>query len=434
MAVEPPSTSVDPTSEDAVRRLRRAVRELSVLNDIASEIGASLDSEHITNTIIRRSLRAVRGEQGVITLIDKPGETEARTLVRTMRSKGSGQALHIEESLVGWMLLNKRPLLINDPRGDDRFRGVRWDETIRSFLCVPLLVKSELAGILTVFNKTGADEFNEDDQRLLSIVAAQSAQVIENARLYEQEEALRRMREEFRLASEIQLGLLPKEAPVLPGYDIAGASSPAEAVGGDYFDFMRVRTGGLALCLADVSGKGLSAALLMANLQATIRAQTLARLAPKKCLEYSNALLCQSTDTHKFATCFYGVLDTGCHTIHYANAGHDPPFVVPDGAPPARLDTGGLVLGFLEDLTYEESSVIMNPGDALVIYSDGVTDAVNHDDEPFGEERLRRLLDERRDETAERTVESIFDAVRSHAGDCDQADDITVVMVRRERE
>lgn len=433
MAITPPAAAPQRMPGDDVRRLRRAVRELSVLNELASEIGASLDSEHITSTIIRRSLRAVHGEQGVITLIDRPGgRTDARTLVRTMTGKSMGQALHVEESLVGWMLLNKKPLLVDSPHEDERFSGVRWDESVRSILCVPLLVKSELTGILTIFNKIGAAAFNEDDQRLLSIVAAQSAQVIDNARLYEEEETLRRMREEVRLATEIQQGLLPKRDPVVSGYTIAGASVPAEAVGGDYFDFIRVDDDRLAVCLADVSGKGLSAALLMANLQATIRAQALARRDPTACLKYSNALLCQSTDAHKFATCFYAVLETDRHVVRYSNAGHDPPLLVTDGEPPARLETGGIVLGFLESLEYGEAEIAMGPGDVLVIYSDGVTEAVDDNDEPFGEERLGSIIEDERGSSAGQVLDRIFDAVRDHAGERGQADDITVVVVRRD--
>jgi len=418
--------------EEENRRLRRAVRELSVLNDLAREIGASLDSQHIMSTIITRSLRAVRAEQGVITLIDRHADDGMRTLVRTEAGPHGGQALHVEESLLGWMQLNKRPLLIGDPPADDRFPGVRWDETVRSILCVPLLMKSELTGALTVFNKKGTDGFNEDDQRILSIVASQSAQVVENARLHEEEESLRRMEEELRLASEIQLGLLPDTAPRVPGYDIAGASVPAEMVGGDYFDFIRIDESRVAICVGDVSGKGLSASLLMANLQATIRAQALVQLHPQACLENANVLLSRSTDPHKFATCFYAVLDADAHRLLHSNAGHEPPLLVSADGETDTLSAGGLVLGFVEPLEYEEASVDMNPGDVLVVYSDGITDATDADDVPFGERRLRELVTGGRSDSAAGLIESIFEAVRQHEGEPGQFDDMTLVVVKRE--
>ncbi len=421
-----------PATQDDVQRLRRAVQELSILNDLAREIGASLDSREITTAIVQRSLRAVRAEQGCITLVDRSSETDMRTLVRTMVGTKTGQALHVEESLLGWMLVNKLPLLVNAPREDPRFPGVKWDASVHSLLCVPLLVKSELTGVLTLFNKRGSGGFTEDDQRLLSIVASQSAQVVENARLREEEEALRRMREELRLASEIQMRLLPKTAPELAGYDIAGISVPAEAVGGDYFDFIGVDEGHLAVCLGDVSGKGLSAALLMANLQATVRTQTLLRVPPARCLGHSNALLSRSIDPNKFVTCFYAVLDAGRSEVRYSNAGHEPPILLSRSGQVTRLGTGGTVLGFLDAVVYEEASVRMEPGDLLAIYSDGISDAVNDADVPFGEERLTSLLASLRTEPAGRVLELTLDAVRGHVGAQDQQDDMTLVVVRRD--
>jgi len=420
--------------EDENRRLRRAVRELSVLNDLASAIGASLDSEHIVNTIISRCLRAVRAEQGVITLVDRQGDRDMRTLVRTSAGVQGQRSLHVEEAILGWMLINKKPLLLNDPRSDERFRGVRWDESVRSLLCVPLLVKSELTGVLAVFNKRGSWGFNEDDQRVLSILASQSAQVVETARLYEKEQSLRRIQEELRLAREIQQRLLPKAPPEVPGYDIAAASWPAETVGGDYFDLIVQEGGGLAVCLGDVSGKGLLAAMLMANLQATIRTQALMRASPERCLEHSNRLLWQSTEPHKFVTLFYGILDTESGDLRYSNAGHDRPLLLSDRGRLTCLEEGGLVLGFVESTQYREGVVRMTPGSMLVVYSDGVTDATNEHDEEFGVERLKRVLVESAGESAASVSEAVLEAVRGHAAAAEQSDDITLVVLKRVRE
>jgi sigma-B regulation protein RsbU (phosphoserine phosphatase) len=419
--------------EDENRRLKRAVQELSVLNDLASAIGASLDFQHVISTITSRSVRAVRAEQGVVTLVDRLADQDMRTLVRTITGPDQRQALHLEESLLGWIQIHKRPLLINDPGGDGRFPGVRWDPSVRSVLCVPLLVRSELIGVLTVYNRSGAAGFSEEDQRLLSIVAAQSAQIVENARLYEEERALRRVQDEIRLASEIQTGLLPKAPPVVPGYEIAGASFPAEVVGGDYFDFITgTDRDPVAVCLGDVSGKGLSAALLMANLQATIRGQALLRLSPARCLKHANALLARSTDPEKFATFFYGLLDPHEHVLTFSNAGHDPPLLVSRRTGLSRLETGGLVLGFLDQAEYEEDTVAIAPGDLLVAYSDGVTEATDGRDEPFGSERLLKVLEDSRDRPVEDVIGNIVAAVGRHTGDAPQSDDITIVAVKRE--
>jgi sigma-B regulation protein RsbU (phosphoserine phosphatase) len=285
--------------EEEVHRLRRAVEELSILNDLSRAIGASLNSEQIMHTIIHRSLRAVTAEQGVITLVDEQANESMKTLVRTAVSSAGHSKYHFNQALLGWMHINKKPLLIKDPSTDERFRGVRWDESIRSLLCVPMITKSSLRGVLTVYNKKGTGSFTEEDQRLLAIIAAQSAQVVENARLNEMEQSLIRMKEELRLAATIQIELLPKEPPTIPGYDIAGTSVPAQLVGGDYFDFVSITDKQLAITLGDVSGKGLPASLLMANLQATLRGQTLLGASAQECVRRSNRLLYQSTSAEK---------------------------------------------------------------------------------------------------------------------------------------
>jgi phosphoserine phosphatase RsbU/P len=423
-----PETS---TPEDDVKRLRRAVRELSILNDLARDIGASLDSQHVTSTIIRRSLRAIGAEQGVIALVNRNEAGKMETLVRTVAGAATGQALHVQESLLGWMQMNKRPLLVNSPRDDERFPGVRWDESVRSLLCAPLLVKSELIGVLILFNKRGSGGFNEDDQRLLSILAAQSAQVVESARLHEEEARLRRFQEELRLASEIQLGLLPKSVPAIEGYDVAGRNIPAETVGGDYYDFIELGDGRVALCVADVSGKGLSASLLMANLQATIRAQTLLQLSPARCLEHSNALLARSTDLHTFATCFYAVLDPVHNELSYCNAGQDPPLLVSVQGEITHLATGGLVLGFMDGAEYEEETVPLNAGDVLILYSDGITDAEDPAGLPFGERRLLEAVRERSALEAGPVIDGILSAVGEHDGGQGRPDDMTIVVIKR---
>ena len=195
---------------DENKRLTRALEELAMLNELAREIGASRNTDAIMDRIIRRSLKSVLAEQAVITLVNEQSREPMKTLVRAMVTSAEHEQFHLSQNLLGWMHLNKKPLLSNSPRTDERFRGISWDESIRSILCVPLMVKSELIGVLTAYNKKAASDFTEEDQRLLAIIAMQSAQVIENARLYEEEKELMRMQEEVRLASVIQLDLLPQ--------------------------------------------------------------------------------------------------------------------------------------------------------------------------------------------------------------------------------
>ena len=417
--------------EEENKRLKRAVEELSVLNDLARAIGASLNTQEIIQTIVRRSLRASGAEQGVITLVEEESNQSMKTLVRTMVSSREQEHFHFNQALLGWMHLNKKPLVIHDPKTDERFRGIPWDDSIHSLVAVPMVVKSELRGVLTVYNKKEGKSFTEDDQRLLAIIAGQSAQIVENARLYEKEKTLVKMQEELRFAARIQSELLPKSPPNIPGYEIAGRTIPAQEVGGDYYDFIQIDEHRWAFCLGDVTGKGLPASLLMANLQATLRGQTLNAVAPKTCLERSNQLLYQSTSPEKFATLFYAILDVQDHHIHYSNAGHDNPMlcgVCPDAR---RLKTGGIPLGMLPEFTFEQESVPLETNGLLVAFSDGVTEAMNAHEEMFGEERIKAVIDECRHASASHVIDQLVAAVKRHANGYPQSDDITVVVVRR---
>ena len=412
-------------------RLRRAVEELSILNDLGRAIGASLNSQDIMQTIIRRSLKAANAEQGVITLVDRREEqTMGVTLVRTMMSSSDHTQFHLNQNLVGWMQLNKKPLISDDVRNDDRFRGVQWDEEIRSLLCVPLMVKSELTGVLAVFNKKGAKTFSDDDQRLLAILASQSAQIVENARLYEAEREFVKMQEEVLLAAKIQSDLLPRTSPSLSGYEIAGKNIPAQVVGGDYFDFITLDEHRVAICLADVSGKGLPASLLMSNTQATIRSQSLVNATPSECLTRANILLYRTTSPEKFVTLFYGILDTKTHDFTYSNAGHDSPYFM-TSSQFSRLEKGGTVLGVIEPFDYEQDSVTLAFADTIVIYSDGITESFNEKDEPFGEERIESVLKQHHQAPASAIVDEIINAAKEFAGRRQQADDMTVVVIKR---
>jgi len=408
------------TPQEENRRLKRAVEELSILNDLARAIGASVNLQDIMRTIIHRSIRAIRAEQGVITLVDHRAQDVMKTLVRTMASSSQSPQYHFSQSLLGWMHLNKKPLMLNDPRTDDRFRGVQWDESIRSLLCVPMMVKSTLIGVLTVYNKRDDAAFSDEDQRLLAIIAGQSAQIVENARLYEEEQALQRMKEEVRLAATIQMDLLPKAPPAVPGYDIAGVSIPAQLVGGDAFDFIPIDDTHIAVTLADVSGKGLPASLLMANVQATLRGQTLGGPGASVCVQRANKLLFQSS-----------VLDAGAHTLTYCNAGHDHPFHFSGAGAPKRLGTGGLVVSIVEDFPYQEDTVSLAPGDVVVVYSDGITEAVDPRAGQFGEANIESVVGASRALGASGIIDAIVGAVRQHAATAAQADDMTIVVIKR---
>lgn len=409
-------------------RLKRAVEELSALNDIALTVGTTVEPQALVEKLVNCLMRAAKADQASVTLLGGPAQNTAKTELRIMATSVEMPRYHMNQGFLGWMEINKKPLVINDPANDDRFRGVDWDPTITSVMCVPLMVKSKMIGALTVYNKKGGGGFTEEDQRLLPIIAAQSSQIIDNNRLIKENAGIQ---EQLKLAYEIQRNLLPTEPPYIEGYDVAGTSIPAQTVGGDSYDFIPTPSGGWAICLGDVSGKGLPASLLMANCQATVRGQTLIEAEVKERVERANKLMYQSTDVEKFVTFFYGVLDTTANEITFVNAGHEPAIVVSSDGNIARLETGGMALGVVDDFPYKQETKKLAVGDVLIIYSDGVPDATNISDEPFGIEKLMLLAEELKSEPTVIIVERIVDAVNKHAGDAPQMDDVTLVVVKR---
>jgi len=414
-------------------RLKEAVEELSIINEIAVAISSTMEVEQIVDLIIKKCVKHLKAEQADVLLLD---ETETgqpfHTMIRRADTTANISPYRLDAQLTGWMLKHQKPLVVNDFANDERFGKIK-DTTfdIHSLLSVPLLSKGKMVGVLTLFNKKKEGGFSAQDQRLVSIISSQSAQIIENARLYEEEQEFLQVQKEMEMAYEIQTNLLPQKQPNINKYEIVGRSIPAQVVGGDYFDFIPIDENKLAICLGDVSGKGLPAAMLMANLQATIRGQTLVDPSPKTCLKRSNKLLYQSTDPQKFATFFYSVLDHNNHKLCYANAGHNRPLFLKKGKEPECLETAGLALSIVKDTEFTADCISFDPGDFLFIYSDGITEAMNELNEEFGEEETSQLICQNKKLKANELIEKVLSTVEKYAGTRSQADDMTLVVIKR---
>ena len=416
-------------------RLKHAVEELSILNEIAVAISSTMDVDQIVELIVKKCVKYLKAEQAEVMLLDETEEERPfHTMIRRADTTANISPYRLDAQLTGWMLKHQKPLLINVFATHSRFNQVKDKPfNIRSLLSVPLMSKGRMIGVLTLFNNKSYNGFSAQDQRLVAIIAAQSTQVIENARLCEEEQKLLHVQKEMKMAYEIQTNLLPKKQPKIKNYDIAGTSIPAQTVGGDYYDFIPVDENRLAICLGDVSGKGLHAAMLMANLQATLRGQTLVDPTPKNCLKRSNKLLYSSTDPQKFATFYYSVLNTQTNTLCYANAGHNRPLLIKKGNKPMSLEKAGLALSIMEDTDFEEDCVTFNPGDLLFIYSDGVTEAMNIKYEEFGEDKTLELVSKNFTKSTNNLINNVVSEIKKHTGERPQKDDITLVAIKRKK-
>lgn len=263
-------------------------------------------------------------------------------------------------------------------------------------ISVPLVSQGELIGLLNLGARRSEQEYSLDDRRLLSSLAAQAAPVLRVAQLARQQQAEARKREriehELRVARVIQQTLLPKELPSLPGWEIKVHWQPAQAVSGDFYDFVKFSDGRLGILIGDVTDKGVPAALVMATTRSVLRSAAERQDSPGAVLQQANDLLCPDIPANMYVTCLYGILDPSTGRLVVANAGHNLPYrCTPRGL--IELRATGVPLGLMSDVTYEEKETTLFPGESLVFYSDGLVEAHNPQGEIFGFPRLRSLLD-----------------------------------------
>lgn len=414
--------------ESLTANLLECYEELDLIYRLSRGLKSTLDARRSAEMVLSEAMEIFEADMGWMTAADPAAPVFGPLLAGV--APETVERLHV--AMVGELVRGGRSRIFYSVPSELCIQGTGLPETL---LCAAVKTEGVVYGALCVGRMGPGRPFTARDLKLGDVLASQAAIAIENSILHrsrlEEEQARFRIEEEMRLAREIQANLLPLVAPSLPGYDIACRSVPARSVGGDYYDFIPVEDGRIALCVADVSGKGIPAALLMANLQATIRSQTLAGVSPAECARRANRLLYRSTDMGRFATCFYGMLDVGSGRLTYSNAGHEYPLILrPDGEE-AALTAGGAVLGAFDDQSYEEGSVTLEPGEVLVAYSDGITDSFDRQARPFGIAGLRAVLARTRKGSAAEILEEVLAAATAHAGSDSRWDDMTLVVVRR---
>jgi len=339
----------------------------------------------------------------------------------------------IGQGISGWVAEHGRPILIPDAYADSRF-DPSFDKRLgfktKSYLCVPLTYKAKIIGVMTVLNRLDGLPFSENDKDLLETFATQAALAIENTSLLKDVLEKERLEKELQVAAEIQKRIIPDEIPETDKLDISATYIPSRNVSGDFYDIIALDDEHFVFVVADVAGKGVPAALLVATMQAALHAY----------LEYSkdilsivdklNKKIIENTTGDRFITFFMGIYNLKENCFHYVNAGHNNPLLVQKNKEIVNLDVGGIFLGMMP-WQYESAEILLTEDDLLVLYTDGLVEAMNDAEEEFGENRLKMLLLENKNLPSEAIVDLVVSKVREHTGNTHLQDDFTLVVIKR---
>ena len=400
------------------------------LNEAAATLIQHYPIEQLLNVVMDIVMRAVHGERGALMLGEKGGGEDLQ--LRVIRQANPDQPLRVSRRIVDEVVSKHRAVLTMDARSDQRFESSESIviQGIRGILCVPLWNNTAVIGLIYVDSLVTERAFSQSDLRLLGLIANMAAVKVENLRLLDAEMERKRLEEQLALAAQIQRKLLPETRPTVAGYDIAASTRSCYEIGGDYYDFIERPGGKLGVVVADVAGKGVGAALIMAAFQASLRALADTDKGAAALMTQLNAIMRRNIPGNKFITVFYGELDIERHSFEYVNAGHNPPLLV-DATGCRGLDACGPVLGLLPGIVYTSRVVTLAADALLCLYTDGVTEATDPGDGEFGRERLESFLAASRSAGVDDLQRRIEERLQEFTAGGRASDDTTVVFLRR---
>ena len=409
-------------------RVSRQAQTLEVLNEIAVELASILDLNPLLEKVGQLLRRLIDYQMFAVMLLDEKGDTLiTRYAWRFGYAHAPTRRIPISSGLVGAAVREWRVLSVPDVSKDPRY--VPMNPETRSELVVPLFYKGRIIGVLDL-EHTRTAFFNDEHERMLSTLASQIAIAIENARLYQAvKRQERQLEKDIAMAREVQLRLLPTEAPTHPHAELAVRFLPARTIGGDLYDFLEYGPNRTAIVLGDVSGKAAPAALFAALVSGIMRAAAAQQPGPAQMLTLLNDALQERKLESQYVTMLFAVWNDENQTLQVANSGAVQPVFCRAGQS-ITVKAEGFPLGMFPDVTYEELSVSTQPGDAIVFVSDGILDAENEKEEMYGQDRLAGLLCASRDLPALEIADAILADVARFQGSKDRFDDETIIVLR----
>ncbi|CDM66898.1 serine phosphatase RsbU, regulator of sigma subunit [Pyrinomonas methylaliphatogenes] len=427
---------------EAARRQRAQKREedrhevqrgelLALISKVGITLLASATLDETLHQVASLVFEAVPADRCMIMMRDSDGGELQVRVAETRERRGEVGEFRISRSVVDEVIGRGRSVLTSDAEHDPRFAHTTTVRGIRSVLAVPLGVEDRIFGMVYADSPLQEVRFTEDHLKILTTLASVAAIRVENARLAEEQIKRQRLEQELQLAREIQQSFQPAAPPRVKGYELEGISFPCYEIGGDYYDFIERPDGKLVIVLGDVSGKGTSAALLMSSLHAAVRAHVFLHESPVEVVKEINRYLTMCIPSNRFVTLFYAEIEPSTGQLSFVNAGHNPPLLARASGETELLAASGIPLGIFEEACFVSGSAQLKDGDALILYSDGISEARNAQGEEFGLDRLTRTVIENNHLPAAALRDQIEGALSRFTQGAQATDDITLVIVKK---
>jgi phosphoserine phosphatase RsbU/P len=413
----------------------RQARNLKALLGVAKALATEIKLDNLLEVIVAKAAEVMDAERATLFLYD-PSRNELWSKT-TQKLEINEIRVPLGVGIAGTVAKTRALINIGDAYADSRFDPTFDKQTgyrTRSILCLPLIGNGDtLVGVIQVLNKKNQQTFDEIDESLLAGLSDHITVALERGQLVEAYVEKERLEEGLKLAHDIQMSMLPKIFPPFPErreLDIFAAITPAKKVGGDFYDFFFLDESHLCFAIGDVSGKGVPAALFMAVVKTVFKAIASRVHNPTEILSTVNQEICRDNDFLMFTSLFCGILDTRTGEIKYSNGGHNPPYYIAPGGVQQVPKTGGTVLGLVEKSIYRGGRLVLGSGEAIVLYTDGVTEAMDPKGQFFSEQRLESILIQSKFASAREQIEHVTNQVTLFAAGAEQADDITALAIR----
>ena len=424
-----PTSAISLSAPTLPKQTMAPMALLETVAEIAREIVRDKPIEGLLDSILEMCVDKTGAERAAIMLLDEAGKLSPQAYLSRARLHSK---FAISSSIARKAIEENQAILIKDVAGDD---NIQMSESItslkiRSAICTPLWNGERTVGVMYVDTTRPDRQFGELDLLFFSSLSGMIAEKIQNAMLADMAREKRRLDAELEIATEIQNRLFPAEIPKVKGYDLSAFNRSCTEVGGDYFDIIAV-DGRIGIAIADVAGKGIGAAMLMSNLQAVLQVRSADTPDPAELLKRINFDFLKRVGEGRFITFFYLTLEPESGKIRYSNAGHNPPYRLGKDGKITALEVSGMPLGILPDIGYENSETGLDPGEVLLLYSDGISECMNKAGDLFGEDRLQEVLTQSAHGDAHSIRGAIFSAVDTFRENEPYSDDMTLIVLKR---